>query len=103
METCPAIVEALLVLASPCVLRLGEAQPQPLQGEPAALADDEVVEQLDIEQLAGRHDLDSEGDVGRRGRRITRWVVMDGDDGRGLLANGITEDFSLASSTCASA
>jgi hypothetical protein len=39
------------------VLRLGEAQSQALQGEPAPLADDEVVEQLDIEQLPGRHDL----------------------------------------------
>jgi hypothetical protein len=39
------------------VLRLGEAQSQALQGEPAPLPDDEVVEQLDIEQLPGRHDL----------------------------------------------
>ena len=46
------------------VLRLGEAQSQPVQGEPAALADDEVVEQLDIEQLSGRHDLDGQRHVG---------------------------------------
>jgi hypothetical protein len=59
------IVEAHLVLGTAPVLRLREAQPQPFQGEPAALPDDEVVEQLDIEQLPGRHDLDGEGHIGR--------------------------------------
>ena len=81
----------------PSALRLGEAQPQPFQGEPAALADDEVVEQLDIEQLSGRHDLDGERHIGRRGGRITRRMVMDGDEGGGLLAHRVTKDFSLAS------
>ena len=77
------------------VLRLGEAQAQPLQGEPAALADDEVVEQLDIEQLAGRDNLDGEGDVGRRGRRVAGGMVVDGDDGGGLLAHRVAKDLSL--------
>jgi hypothetical protein len=29
------------------------------------LADDEMIAQLDIEQLAGRHDLDGERHIGR--------------------------------------
>ena len=81
----------------PAGLRLGEAQPEALQGEPAALADDAVVEQPDIEQLAGRHDLHRERDVGRRGGRVAGRVVMDGDEGGGLLAHRVTEDLTLAS------
>jgi hypothetical protein len=45
-----------------------------------------------IEQLSGRHDLHGEGDIRRRERRITGGVVMDGDEGRGLLAHGFAED-----------
>src|SRR5215204_6970324 len=78
------------------VLRLGEAQSQPLERDPASLTDDEVVEQLDIEQLAGRHDLDGQRHVGRRGGRVARRMVMDCDDGRGLLAHRITKHFSHA-------
>jgi len=83
-------------------LRLGEAEPQPFQGEPAALADDEVVEQLDIELLPGRHDLHGEGHIGRRGRQIPGRVVMDGNEGSGLLADRVPEDITLPSSTCGS-
>ena len=78
-------------------LRLGEAQPEALEREPAALPDDEVVEQLDVEQLPGRHDLHRQRHVGRRGGRIPRRVVMDGDESRGLLADRVAEDFTLAS------
>jgi hypothetical protein len=66
------------------------------------LADDEVVEQLDIEQLAGRDDLNGEGHIGGRGGRVARWVVVDGDNVGSLLAHRVAEDFSFASSTCAS-
>jgi hypothetical protein len=76
-------------------LLLSEPEAEALQGEPAPLPDDEVVEQLDIEQLPGGHDLDGQGDVGRRGRRIAGGVAMDRDDGGGLLAHGVTEDLSL--------
>ena len=79
------------------VLRLGEAQAQPLQRDPAALADDEMIEQLDIEQLSGRHDLDGEGDVGCGGRRVAGGVVVDGDDGGGLLTHRVAKDLSLPS------
>jgi hypothetical protein len=84
-----------LSVGCPCVLRLGEAQPQPFQGEPAALTDDEVVEQLDIEQLPGRYDLHGEGHISCRRRGIPRRVVVDGDQGGGLLAHRVAEDFSL--------
>jgi hypothetical protein len=83
------------------VLRLGEAQSQALQGEPAPLTDDEVIEQLDSEQLPGGHDLHREGHVGRRRRGIAGRVVMDGDEGRGLLSHGVTEDLTRPPSTCA--
>jgi hypothetical protein len=66
------------------------------------LADDEVVEQLDIEQLAGRDDLNGEGHIGGRGGRVARWVVVDGDNVGSLLAHRVAEDFSFASSTCVS-
>jgi hypothetical protein len=56
-----------------------------------------VVQQLDIEELPGGHDLDGERDVGRRGRRVAGRVVMDGDDSGGLLAHRVTEDFALPS------
>src|SRR5215217_216004 len=79
------------------VLRLGEAQSQALQGEPPPLADDEVIEQLDSEQLSGRHDLDGQRHIGRRGRRIAGGMVMDGDEGGRLLAHRIAEDLSLPS------
>src|SRR5215213_1247069 len=80
------------------VLRLREPQSQALQGEPAPLADDEVIEQLDSEQLSGRHDLDGQRHIGRRGRRIAGGMVMDGDDEGGrLLAHRIPEDLSLPS------
>src|SRR5215213_1876091 len=82
----------VLRLKKMSVLRLGEAQPEPLQGEPAALANDEM-----IEQLPSGHDLDGEGDVGRRGCRVARGMVVDGDDRGGLLAHGVPEDFTLAS------
>src|SRR5215207_8935595 len=83
------------------VLRLGEAQSQALQGEPTPLADDEVIEQLDSEQLSGRHDLHREGHVGRRGRRIAGGVVMNGDEGGRLLAHPTPEDLTRPPSTCA--
>jgi hypothetical protein len=78
------------------VLRFWEPQSQPFQGEPAPLADDEVVEQLDSEQVPGRHDLHREGHIGRRGRRIAGGVVMDRDEGGRLLAHRIAEDLSVA-------
>jgi hypothetical protein len=78
------------------VLRFWEPQSQPFQGEPAPLADDEVVEQLDSEQVPGRHDLHREGHIGRRGRRIARRVIMDRDEGGGVLADRITKHFSVA-------
>jgi hypothetical protein len=56
-----------------------------------------VVEQLDIEQLPGRHDLDGEGHIGRRGRRIARRVVVHRDEGGGLLAHRVPENRSVAS------
>ena len=87
----------VLRLKKMSVLRLGEAQPEPLQGEPAALADDEVVKQLDIEQLPSGHDLDGQRHVGGRGRRVAGRMVMDGDDRGGLLADRVAEDLSLAS------
>ena len=93
----------VLRLKKMSVLRLGEAQPEPLQGEPAALADDEMVQQLDIEQLPSGHDLDGECDVGGRGCRVARGMVVDGDDRGGLLAYRVPEDFTLPSSTCAPA
>ena len=77
-------------MTAPC-----EAQPLALQREPAALADDEVVEQLDIEQLPGRHDLDGQGHIGRGGGRVAGRVVVDGDNGRGLLAHRVAENLSL--------
>ena len=61
-----------------------------------------MVEQLDIEQLPGCHDLHREGHIGRRGRRIPRRVVMDGNEGSGLLADRVPEDLTLPSSTCGS-
>ena len=79
----------------PAVLRLGEAEPESLEREPAALTDDEVIKQRDIEHLPGRDDLGGEGHIGRRGGRIARGVVVDGDDGRGLLAHCVTEDLTL--------
>ena len=81
----------------PCVLRPGEAQPEPFEREPAALPDDEVVEQRDIEQLPGRYDLHRQCHIGRRGRRIPGGVVVDGDQGGGLLAYRVAEDLTLAS------
>ena len=74
------------------VLRPGKAQPQPFQGEPAPLADDEVIQQLDIEQLPGRHDFHGESHIGRRGGRISRRVVMNRHDRGGLLAYRVAED-----------
>ena len=74
-------------------LRLGEPQPEALQRDPASLTDDEVVEQLDIEQLSRCHDLDGEGDVCRRGRRVAGGVVVDGNDSGGVLADRITKHF----------
>ena len=65
-----ALASVPCVRETTAVLRLGEAQSQALEREPAPLTDDEVIEQLDIEQLPGGHDLHREGHVGRRGRRI---------------------------------
>jgi hypothetical protein len=79
------------------LLRLGETQPQPFQGEPAALADDEVVQQLDIEQLPRRHNLHRQRHICRRGRRVAGRMVMDSDDGGGLLAHRVAKDLSLTS------
>ena len=50
----------------------------------------EVVEQLDIEQLPGRHDLDGQRHVGRRGGRVAGRMVVDGDEGGGLLPYRVT-------------
>jgi hypothetical protein len=55
--------------AEHCGFRLGKAQPEAVQREPAALADDEVVEQLDIEQLASRTWACLDGTAPRGGRR----------------------------------
>jgi hypothetical protein len=49
------------------VLRTQEVESLQLEGEQAVLADNGVGEQLDIEQLSGRHDLHREGYIGRRG------------------------------------
>jgi hypothetical protein len=49
------------------VLRPREVELLQLEGEQAALADNGVIEQHDIEQLPGRHDLHREGYIGRRG------------------------------------
>jgi hypothetical protein len=81
----------------PHVLCRGEAEPEALEGESAALADDEVVELLDIEQLPGRPDLDGQRHVGRRGRRVAGGMVMHRDEGGRLLAHRVTEDFTFPS------
>ena len=66
------------------------------------LPDTEVIEQLNIEQLPRRHNLDSKGHVRCRGGRIAGRMNVDGDDGRRVLPDRVTKDFSFAQQTCAS-
>jgi hypothetical protein len=54
-----------------------------------------MVQHLDVEQLPGSDQLDGEGDIGRRGGGIARGVVVDGDEGGGLLAHRVAEDLTL--------
>ena len=78
----------------PAVLRLGEAEPESLEREPAALTD-EVIKQRDIEHLPGRDDLGGEATSAAEGVGSPEGVVVDGDDGSGLLAHCVTEDLTL--------
>src|SRR5258708_23657386 len=73
----PGFAEA--VIAAP--LRIG-----------AGPADDHMVEQLDVDGLGRVADLAGHLHVGGAGRRVAAGVVVDADDGRGALPDGLAED-----------
>ena len=52
-----------------------------------------MIQHFDIEQPSGRYDLDGEGNISGRGGRVAGGMVMDGDEGGGLLAHRVAEDF----------
>src|SRR6266700_4127487 len=51
--------------------------------------EDDMVAQGDAEQLAGRGELLSEGDVFLAGRCLAGWMVVGDDDGGGSVGNGV--------------
>src|SRR5260221_899527 len=57
-----------------------ESQPALLEADMALLAENDVVEQLDIQQLASLAQLLSRADVLRRGGRVARGMVVHDED-----------------------
>jgi hypothetical protein len=58
----------------------------------AAGADDDVVEDGDVEQPPGLDQLGRHGDVLARGRGVAAGVVVDDDERRAVVADGLLED-----------
>ena len=74
------------------------ARRRPVEGHAAVaqrhvrvVADDEVVEQVDVEQAAGRERLGREVQVVRGRRRVARRVVVDEDHARRVEPDGVPE------------
>src|SRR5579875_1973542 len=70
----------------------GEAEPALLHGDKAALADHDVVEHLDLQQVAGTNQVGGDGDIVAAGRGIAGGVIVNGDELRGVVADGVAED-----------
>ena len=62
------------------------------QRDVRVVADDEVVEQLDVEQPAGRQRLGGQVEVVRRRRRVARRVVVDEDDAGRVEPDRVAEE-----------
>ena len=52
--------------------------------EVPSVANDDVVEQRDVEDFASRGESTCDGEIIRRWCRIAAWVIMAGDDGGGV-------------------
>src|SRR6266550_3339458 len=62
------------------------------QRDPGVMADDEVVEQIDVEQAACSEGLGRQVEVVRRRRRVARRVVVDEDEPGRVEPDGVPEE-----------
>ncbi len=76
---------------------------RPVEGHPAVpqrhvrvVADDQVVEQRDVEEPAGGERLGRQVEVVRGWRRVARGVVVDEDDARGVEPDRVPEELADA-------
>ena len=58
----------------------------------AFVADDDVVDDSDIQEFACRHDFLGQLAVVLAGMRVARWVVVPQDDAGGTVVQGLLED-----------
>ena len=73
----------------------GAFSQQPVLGEAEAIvaADDDVIEQRDIQQAAGPLQLPGDLAIIRAGRGIARGMVVNRHDGRGIQLKGSSNNF----------
>ena len=66
------------------------------EADPLPVADDEVIEQVDVEQFAGGSHVACDLDVVGRWGGIARGMIVYEDDGRAIEAHGLFEDLADA-------
>ena len=76
--------------------RGSEAEASFLQADPATLTDDQVVKYVDVEELAGLHDLARDADVFGGWGWIARGVVVRDDHGCSIAADSFLEQLAHA-------
>src|SRR6266571_1045565 len=66
------------------------------EADEALVADDDVVDQLDVQHAARRHELPGRLDILRRGRGVAAGVVVTEDQARTVADDGRAEDLCCA-------
>src|SRR3990172_1909335 len=83
-------------LRSGCYTSSTETQPALFERDETVLADHQMVEHVNVQQLARLDECAGDGDVFRAGRRVAGRMVVHDDDACGVDLDGLAEDFGHA-------